>query len=334
MNKQNIFSFIKSLQNIAIFAFSLFLTSCLSTKALYVSTSFHEPANEGLRFIYSNDGIHWDSIPGTWLKPTIGSQQVMRDPSIVIDSKGIFHLVWTTSWKGDLGFGYAHSKDLIHWSEPRMIEVMKHEPRTVNVWAPELFYDNEKDEFLVVWSSCIPNRFDKGIEDEYNNHRLYYITTKNFETISETKLFYDPGYSTIDGTIVKRGKNDYVLVFKDNTRPNRNLKVAFGTSPTGPFKTNNTSFTDSFCEGPTVEKLKDEFIIYYDAYRNFNYGAAKTKDFLTFTDITSEISIPKAHKHGTIFKAPAAVVNNLKKNYNLGLKQKNNSDSNTAYSAK
>jgi hypothetical protein len=256
MNKQNIFSFIKSLQNIAIFAFSLFLTSCLSTKALYVSTSFHEPANEGLRFIYSNDGIHWDSIPGTWLKPTIGSQQVMRDPSIVIDSKGIFHLVWTTSWKGDLGFGYAHSKDLIHWSEPRMIKVMKHEPRTVNVWAPELFYDNEKDEFLVVWSSCIPNRFDKGIEDEYNNHR-FNIYNQKFRNYPETKLFYDPGYSTIDGTIVKRERR-LCTSFQRQTQTKPKFEVAFGTSPTGPFKTNNTSFTDSFCEGPTVEKLKDE----------------------------------------------------------------------------
>ncbi|KAA4030245.1 arabinosidase, partial [Bacteroides ovatus] len=27
-------------------------------------TSFHEPADEGLRYLYSEGGIHWDSIPG------------------------------------------------------------------------------------------------------------------------------------------------------------------------------------------------------------------------------------------------------------------------------
>lgn len=290
-----------------------FFSSCSSTKEIYVSTSFHEPANEGLRFIYSEDGIHWDSIPGTWLKPTIGNQQVMRDPSIVVDPKGVFHLVWTTSWKDDFGFGYSSSKDLINWSEPRMIEVMKHEPTTVNVWAPELFYDDEKDEFIVVWASCIPGRFEKGIEEDKNNHRLYYITTKDFKSISATKLFYDPGYSSIDATIVKRGKSDYVLVFKDNTRPNRNLKVAFGTTPTGPYTTNNQAFTNEFCEGPTVEKLKDEYVIYYDAYRNFNFGAARTKDFVNFTDITSVVSIPKGHKHGTIFRAPEKVVKRMLK---------------------
>ena len=71
-------------------------------------------------------------------------------------------LVWTTSWKGDLGFGYAHSKDLIHWSEQQMIPVMADEPTTINVWAPEIFYDDENDQFMVVWASCVPGRFEKG----------------------------------------------------------------------------------------------------------------------------------------------------------------------------
>jgi len=161
-------------------AFLLLLQPCKAEKDFFVSTSFHEPANEGLRFIYSQDGIHWDSIPGTWLKPTIGKQKVLRDPSITCTPDGVYHLVWTSSWKGDLGFGYANSKDLIHWSDVKMIPVMQKEPTTVNVWAPEIFYDNEKKEFVVVWASCIPKRFKKGEEEENNNHRLYYITSKDF----------------------------------------------------------------------------------------------------------------------------------------------------------
>ena len=98
----------------------------------------------------------------------------MRDPSIVRSGDGTFHLVWTSSWKGDLGFGYAHSKDLIHWSEEKFIPVMAHDSTTVNVWAPELFYDDEKDEFMVVWASCIPYKFEKGIEDELPSPVLHY----------------------------------------------------------------------------------------------------------------------------------------------------------------
>ena len=61
---------------IKLLAVFLLLTQyCPAQKDYYVSTSFHEPADEGLRYIYSKDGMHWDSIPGTWLKPTIGCQK-------------------------------------------------------------------------------------------------------------------------------------------------------------------------------------------------------------------------------------------------------------------
>ena len=149
----------KKLRNTLAAISLLFLASCGGNKDYYMFTSFHEPADEGLRYLYSEDGIHWDSIPGVWLKPELGQHQLMRDPSMVRTPDGTYHLVWTTSWKGDLGFGYAHSKDLIHWSEQQMIPVMADEPTTINVWAPEIFYDDESDQFMVVWASCIPGRF-------------------------------------------------------------------------------------------------------------------------------------------------------------------------------
>lgn len=37
----------------------------------------------------------------------------------------------------------------------------------------------------------------------------------------------------------------------------------------------------------------------------------RTKDFINFTDVTSEVSVPAGHKHGTIFKAPESVVKAL-----------------------
>lgn len=288
-------------------------TSCVkeAEKELYVFTSFHEPATEGLRYLYSEDGIHWDSIPGVWLAPEVGKQRVMRDPSMVRTPDGVFHLVWTSSWQGDLGFGYANSRDLKNWSEEKFIPVMAHDTTTVNVWAPELFYDDVKDQMMVVWASCIPYKFERGIEDERNNHRLYYMTTKDFVTFSETKLFYDPGFSVIDAVVVKRAADDYVMVLKDNTRPNRNLKIAFGPSPEGPWTAASEPFTDLFVEGPSVAKVGEDYLIYYDAYREKIYGAKRTKDFINFTDATAEVSVPEGHKHGTIFRAPVSLVNGL-----------------------
>lgn len=292
----------------------LFLLSCKTINPeVYLSTSFHEPATDGLRYIYSEDGIHWDSISGTWLKPEVGTQKVLRDPSITRTPDGTYHLVWTSSWKGDNGFGYASSKDLIHWSKEQKIPVMAKEPTTVNVWAPEVFYDDVKKEFVVVWASCVPNRFARGVEDENNNHRLYYITTKDFKTISETKLFYDPGFSVIDATIVKRGNQDYVLVLKDNTRAMRNLKVAFAKSPTGPYTPASVPFTESFVEGPTTAKVGDDYYIYFDVYERKIFGAMKTRDFIHFQNKTDELKMPKGHKHGTIVKIPYSDLKRLLK---------------------
>lgn len=287
------------------------LTSC--SKQAYLFTSFHEPANEGLRFLYSYDAYHWTDLNKTFLKPEVGTQKVMRDPSIVQGPDGTFHLVWTCSWKGDKGFGYASSKDLITWSAQKFLPVMKSEPKTVNVWAPEIFFDAEKKEFVIIWASTIPFRFAKGIEEEDNNHRMYSITTKDFVTLSEPKLFLDPGFSVIDAVIVKRATKDYVLVLKDNTRPNRNLKVAFGEDALGPYKNVSETFSPKLTEGPTVVKVKNDWLIYFDAYGQKIYSAYKTSDFKSFKDVTGEVSIPEGHKHGTIIKVKRKVIERLRK---------------------
>ncbi|MBQ5351612.1 MAG: glycoside hydrolase family 43 protein [Bacteroidaceae bacterium] len=275
-------------------------------------SGFNEPATDGLRYITSNDGINWTSINGTWLKPQVGKQKVMRDPSIIQGPDGTFHFVWTTSWRHDNTIGYASSKDLINWSEQRAIPVMESEKDVVNVWAPELFYDDEKEQFVIVWASCIPGRYPRGVEDEKNNHRLYYTTTKDFNTFSKPEIIYDPGFSSIDATIVKLAKKKYVMVLKDNTRPARNLRVAFASSPYGPYGELSDSLTHKLTEGPTVSKaINGYYYIYYDDYNYNRFGALKTKDFKTFTDATSEIHVPALHKHGTVFMAPKKIVKKL-----------------------
>jgi hypothetical protein len=288
-----------------------FLASC--SKDVYLFSSFHEPADQGLRFLYSYDGYKWTDLDTTFLKPLVGQQKVMRDPSVVRGPDGTFHLVWTSSWKGDKGFGYASSRDLVHWSEERFIPVMEHEPSVVNVWAPELFYDQDNSRFIIIWASTVPFRFPKGQEDEDNNHRMYYTTTRDFKTFSEAKLFLDPGFSVIDAVIVRRKADDFVLVLKDNTRPNRNIKVAFGPTALGPYTNVSEPFSGNFTEGPSVVRVRNEWLIYFDSYRDKRYGAVKTTDFNVFADASPETSVPEGHKHGTIVQANKKILKDLKK---------------------
>lgn len=277
----------------------------------YLFTSFHEPADAGLRMLYSDDGFKWNDFDTVLLKPLVGNQKVMRDPSMVQGPDGTFHLVWTSSWRGDKGFGYAASKDLIHWSEEQFIPVMQHEPTTVNVWAPELFYDDTKKDFIIIWASCIPGRFERGIEEDSNNHRMYVTTTKNFKNFTDTKLFFDAGFSAIDAVIVKQSNNNYVLVVKDNTRPERNIKVAFANIPLGPYTNVSKPFTENFTEGPSVVKINNQWLIYFDSYRKKIYEAVATSDFKKFININSKIHIPEGHKHGTIVTVKRKTVRGL-----------------------
>jgi hypothetical protein len=294
--------------SIAVMLVMLF-ASC--SRNVYLFSSFNEPADKGLRMLYSMEGYHWKDIDTVLLKPNIGQQKVMRDPSIVQGPDGTFHLVWTSSWRGDKGFGHASSKDLIHWSEQQFVPVMQHEPTTVNVWAPELFYDDEGKQFIIIWASTIPGRFERGIEEDSNNHRMYVTTTTDFKSFTPTRLFLDPGFSVIDAVIVKRKTKDYVLVLKDNTRPERDIKVAFADNPLGPYKNVSKAFSENFTEGPSVVKVKDDWLIYYDSYRKKIYEASTTKDFITFRNITSEVQLPVGHKHGTIFKVKSDVLKKL-----------------------
>jgi hypothetical protein len=90
-----------------------------------------------------------------------------------------------------------------------------------------------------------------------------------------------------------------------------NLRVAFADSPVGPWRDVSQPFTPQFTEGPTVLKLGDDFLIYFDAYRQGAYGAIKTLDFKSFTDITRQVSFPAGHKHGSVLQIPRTTLDHL-----------------------
>lgn len=313
------------------------LPSCQNNEGdVYIFSSFHEPSISGLMYLYSEDGFHWDTIPGVFMRPEIGidtshtdvftgkdiepkyypGARILRDPSIVQGPDGTFHMVWTIQWHGAKGFGYASSRDLKNWSEQRVINVMQCHP-TNNVWAPEIFYDDVRDQYLIIWSSEIaPERYTAADSLGTNvSQRLWYCITKDFETFTDASPYYDPGFNSIDGYLLKRTCNDYVLIVKDNRKPGfSNLFCAFSESPYGPFGNPTETFGRTYSEGPCAIQSGDEWIIYYDQYRSQEYAAVSTRDFQTFMPIPERISVPANHKHGTIIKVKRSILNGLLKN--------------------
>ncbi len=63
-------------------------------------------------------------------------------------------------------------------------------------------------------------------------------------------------------------------------------------------------------EGPTLLKVGDEWRLYFDRFRlrTNRFGLATSTDLVRWTDRTNELTAPPQAMHGTIFRAPRAVV--------------------------
>lgn len=275
----------------------------------YLFSYFTGNGEDGLHLAYSTDGYHWKELNDgkSWLTPTAGRDKLMRDPSIVHGKDGFFHMVWTVSW-GEQGIGYAKSADLVNWSEQQYIPVMEHEPATRNCWAPELFYDDATGRYLIFWASTIPGRFPKGEEQKYN-HRMYYVTTEDFVTFSDTRLFYDHGFSVIDAAIVK-DKDRYVMFLKDETdkpnKPEKNIRIATSQSAEGPYGPPGLPITgDYWAEGPSPIKIGKKWFVYFDKYTQREYGVVTSTDLTHWTDESDKLVMPRGMRHGTVFEISA-----------------------------
>jgi hypothetical protein len=278
---------------------------------------FRNNGEDGLYLAASDDGLSFRVLNGNrpLLQPVVGESKLMRDPSIARGPDGTFHMVWTTSWNGKT-IGYASSRDLVHWSEQRALEVMGHEPDVANCWAPEVLYDEARKDFLVVWASTVKGRFEETLAggERGRNHRLYAFRTRDFLAIGPTRLFWDPGFSIIDAAIVRDGER-YVMVAKKETAnpPAKHLFTTSAPSSDGPWAKPGASITGKeWSEGPAPVRHGGYWYVYFDLYRLRRYGALRSRDLRTWEDVTAQLQFPEGARHGTAFQAPRAIADKLR----------------------
>ncbi|HBC79540.1 MAG TPA: glycosyl hydrolase [Bacteroidales bacterium] len=300
----------------------LLLTSHLifaQPSKVFLFSYFTGNGEDGLHLAYSHDGLTFKVLNygKSFLKPIVGVSKLMRDPCIIQTPDGTFHMVWTAGWT-ERGIGYSSSRDLVNWTEQKYIMVMEEEPAALNCWAPEISYDRKKKQFLIIWSTTIPGKFpetEKAGDTDYN-HRIYSVTTKDFKTVSETRLFYEKGFNVIDATINKTG-NKFVMFVKDETRipPQKNIRVTTGKSMYGPYSGPSDPVTGNYwAEGPTAIKINGTWHLYFDKYMDKKMGAVISKDLKSWEDISDKITFPDGVRHGTVFRADIKFLQNLLNN--------------------
>ena len=305
------------------------------TDSLYLFSYFtnRDANSRGMHYAWSRDGYEWYAIGGEeplgFLAPAPASDAPrLRDPFVLQGRNGVWHCVWTTGWETP-HIGYASSEDLIHWSEPRFLRLMEeggYEAR--NCWAPEIVYDEERDNYLVFWASTIKVDGEWRTEEgkKYDN-RMYCSATRDFTTFTPARLFFDPGHNVIDATVRRIGDTCY-MIYKDERElpePHKFLLVAVSSSAAGPYEPlTGEPFTPAWVEGPSFIHLADgSYICYMDNYRSHRYTAMVTRDFIHWQPAPRRLSMPSGAAHGAVQRVPADAVAALLQ-YAVSVERENN----------
>ena len=259
----------------------------------------------GAQLALSTDGLHWEQLNGGQpvIIPQVGSEKLMRDPSINRGRDGVYRMVWTSGWKGR-DVGYAESLDLIHWGQQKAIPVGKNIDSTNNCWAPEIFYDDIKRQYMIFWASNIGPWKKMGSEG-----RIYYVTTKDFKTFSEPEILFRNGFPAggapgnngpIDAFIYKDGKKRYILFYKkDDNSHIPNVYYRIGRTPEGTwgreFGPVKPSTGD---EGPSVLKIGKRYCMFTDPAESDSAYVFVSKNLKDWQRAVTDLRMA----HGTVIE--------------------------------
>lgn len=279
--------------------------------AAYLMVYFKDDTH-GLHFALSDDGYTFTDVNNgnpIISGDSIAEQKGIRDPYIMRGPDGCFYMAMTdlhiyaqkqgfrdTEWERDgKEFGWGNnkglvlmkSKDLINWSHS-ILRIDKAFPGWEdigNAWAPELFYDTDKNKIMIYFSS----RFKNGAS------RILYSYMNDDFTALETEpqlLFMYPKYirATIDGDITKIG-DKYHLFYVVHEGGPAGIKQAVSDSLLSGYEYNPQWYDpeEKSCEAPNVWKRigEDKWVLMYDCYGivPHNFGFSETSDFKNFTNL-------------------------------------------------
>ncbi len=306
----------------------------------YLFVHFKEkitPDGEQVYFSVSQDGLKFEALNGgePVLKSTMG-EKGCRDIEIVRLHTGGFIIITTdlsiayrmdenynVNWKevnstGSKCFCAWRSPDLISWGGQELLPVGRENFGCM--WAPEVFFDEENEEYLIHWGSTVK-------EDSFTHMIIFCCTTKDFKTFSEPKPFFSKDNEILDSHITKIG-DTYHLFYKNADCPPMNMH-ATSKNLYGPYE-HDSKFEEYMSslgnagsyEAPTTYTLPDgRWCLMLDFF-----GCAKDKmGYVPFVSSASgdsnfkmckeEFSFPYGFKHGKVIEITDEEYKRLKEFY-------------------
>ena len=170
--------------------------------AYFTETPNQSGADYGLHLAVSRDGLNWSPLNQNLPVTTpISGQQGLRDPFILRRQDGTF-VILATDLKG-LNFGlnsqYLHIWDSTDLSALTNYRYVRMHTMNTHTWAPTAFWDASRQQYGIVYSAV------NGGRDVF---MVNYTT--DFRTVSPAQVFFNPGFSVLDGDIVVDGATTYL----------------------------------------------------------------------------------------------------------------------------
>ncbi len=213
----------------------------------YLFSHFREkitPDGEQVYFALSKDGFNWTQLNNgePILTSTMG-EKGCRDIEVIRLRTGGFVILTTdlsiayrmdenyqVNWKevnstGSKCLCMWKTDDFINFSEQKRIYFGRDDFGCL--WAPEIFYDEINDEYLIHWGSTLK-------EDKFTHMSIFCCTTKDFESFTEPKLFFTKDNEILDTHLVKFD-GIYHLFYKNAEHPSMNMH-ATSTNLYGPYE--------------------------------------------------------------------------------------------------
>ena len=286
----------------------------LNTKAdnkVLIAACSSRKDNKGLYLACSDNGLNWRSLGGPFLIHT--AEPTAFDGSFLAhDDSGVFNYIWPFGGRGVLAVGYTNSNNLTACSDSKLIELKSHLD-ALDIVKPKLFYDSDNSQYILSWASTInKNYFQCYQEPDGDNPRIWYVTTKDFNTFSQPKILFEPGYSVEDAVLVKY-KSGYALIHEDSRKCFQTLCTAFGSSATGPWTTVTNGLPLEYCQNPAAINVNGQYLVYCQKGPNQSASLLITNDFDTWTDASKYLSFPDDYKVCSIIEVNRSVIDDVEK---------------------
>lgn len=292
----------------------------------YLFVHFRErktPDGEQVYFGLSRDGFNWEMVndghPVLWSHQgekgvrdcTIirceedGKYRIFAtDLSLAYNFRNKYHFDWpTVSHNGSKYLTMWESEDLVNWSEQRLLPLGDEDFGCL--WAPDVFYDPEKEDYVLHWSSS-------HASNGFGNMGIWFSRTRDFKSFGVPKLLYQKDDAGVIDSAIYTENGKYFLFLKSDHNPERIILLQADHAE-GPY-IRNEEFDRSMLaieaglyEGPTAVRLEDGrwclFLDYYGvpgAGQGYVPFVADTLASGRFARSDMQFSFPYGYKHGTV----------------------------------